>query len=105
MATFAQVHVPASGTTSDELRVAKLNAMHVGPVGHDVACVDDQLRVIPQRLVDELAVRGEHHDAVRCLELLGRQRDRMVLDIVELGRDRRTGRNSARRRRARAAGA
>src|SRR3954451_19375485 len=60
-----------------------LDAVHAGRARHHVARVHYYARVFPQRLLEEVAVGGEHHDAVGRLDLLGREVDGAVLDVVE----------------------
>src|SRR5690349_17613555 len=55
----------------------------VGLVRDDVARVDDQRRVLPQRLLEELAVRREHDHAVGGLDLFGRPLDGRVQLAIE----------------------
>src|SRR4051812_48819105 len=65
-----------------------LDVADIGPRGDDVAGVHDEPGLLPERLVEELVVRGEHHDAVRGADLAGRPRHARVparrdVDLVD----------------------
>src|SRR5262245_25299332 len=61
-------------------RSGPLDALDVVSVRDGVPRVDDQLRLIPQRLIEELRVLGEEDDAVRPGHALRRPLDARVQD-------------------------
>src|SRR5215210_3923447 len=61
-----------------------LDPVDAGAGRDDVPRVHDQLRLVPVRLLEELAMLGEHDDAVRLRNLFRRPVDAPVPTVVEL---------------------